>query len=188
MKANLPRHPVRWLATLALNLVVAGCAPPQVTQGPAPTTAVALPQAAPAPVSRDWRDAPIAPGEWRWSREGGQSVARFGLVGQAPALEIRCDRAGGRVQLLLPVPTGLETASPASPQASMTITTSTLTRPLLADAAAGASRLTLTLAVSDPLLDAMAFSRGRFRIETEGSGPLDVPSWPEVARVIEDCR
>jgi hypothetical protein len=34
----------------------------------------------------------------------------------------------------------------------------------------------------------MAFSRGRFAIETAGLPTLYVPSWPEVSRVVEDCR
>jgi hypothetical protein len=48
--------------------------------------------------------------------------------------------------------------------------------------------LAATLAASDPLLDAIAFSRGRIAIEAPGTPLLIVPSWPEPARVIEDCR
>ena len=40
----------------------------------------------------------------------------------------------------------------------------------------------------DPLLDAMAFSKGRFALEVAGLPTLYVPSYPEVTRVIEDCR
>jgi len=41
---------------------------------------------------------------------------------------------------------------------------------------------------NDQLLDAIAFSRGRFLV-SGGTGPiLAVPSWPEAARSIEDCR
>jgi hypothetical protein len=72
---------------------------------------------------------------------------------------------------------------------SLTITTSTLTRPLVADPQSGGeTRLVVRVPARDPLLDAMAFSRGRWRIEAEGRASLTVPSWPEVARVIEDCR
>jgi hypothetical protein len=45
-----------------------------------------------------------------------------------------------------------------------------------------------TLTARDALLDAMAFSRGRFAIETQSLPTLYVPSWPEVSKVIEDCR
>ena len=48
--------------------------------------------------------------------------------------------------------------------------------------------LVATLPANDPLLDAMAFSRGRFMVETGGMAPFYLPSWAEVSRVIEDCR
>jgi hypothetical protein len=44
------------------------------------------------------------------------------------------------------------------------------------------------LAARDPLLDAMAFSKGRFAVDVPGLPPLYLPAWPEVTRVIEDCR
>jgi hypothetical protein len=40
----------------------------------------------------------------------------------------------------------------------------------------------------DPLLDAMASSRGRIGISASGLAALVVPPWAEVGRVIEDCR
>ena len=46
----------------------------------------------------------------------------------------------------------------------------------------------LALTASDPLLDAMGFSRGRFVIEQAGAAPLVVPAWAEIERVTEDCR
>lgn len=45
-----------------------------------------------------------------------------------------------------------------------------------------------SFAARDPLLDAMAFSRGRFAIQSDGLPTLYVPSWPEIGRVLEDCR
>lgn len=44
------------------------------------------------------------------------------------------------------------------------------------------------LPADDPLLDEIAFSRGRFTVEGEGLAPLFLPTWPEPARVIDDCR
>lgn len=40
----------------------------------------------------------------------------------------------------------------------------------------------------DPILDAMAITKGRFAIETPGLPTLYIPAWVEVSRVIEDCR
>lgn len=48
--------------------------------------------------------------------------------------------------------------------------------------------LVTALTPSDPLLDAMALSKGRFAIEVDGLPPLYLPSHAEVSRVIEDCR
>jgi len=53
---------------------------------------------------------------------------------------------------------------------------------------AGSDGVAATLASSDPLLDQIAFSRGRFLVQAEGQGDLVVPSWPEPARVIDECR
>ena len=191
MKANLPPAQAAWTAALAPLLLVAGCAalppapplaPPPPRPAPASPPRASLPTSLPTP--QDWRDAPITPGDWRWSRENGASVSRFGLPGQPSALELRCDVARGVVALALPAQ-----AWAASGPASISITTSTLNRPLVADPPSGADqRLVVSLPAHDPLLDAMAFSRGRWRIEAEGRPALTVPSWPEVARVIEDCR
>lgn len=68
----------------------------------------------------------------------------------------------------------------------MTVRTSETARALTAVPVAGGAGV--TLAARDPLLDAMAFSRGRFAVEVPGSAPLYIPSWAEVSRVIEDCR
>jgi hypothetical protein len=48
--------------------------------------------------------------------------------------------------------------------------------------------LVVVLTARDPLLDAMAFSRGRFALEAAGLETLYLPAWPELSRVIEDCR
>jgi hypothetical protein len=44
------------------------------------------------------------------------------------------------------------------------------------------------LSPTDPQLDALAFSRGRFLVGLTGAPDIVVSSGPEVARVIEDCR
>jgi hypothetical protein len=44
------------------------------------------------------------------------------------------------------------------------------------------------LPATDPLLDELAFSRGRFTVDAAGTATLVIPAWPEPARVIGDCR
>jgi hypothetical protein len=50
------------------------------------------------------------------------------------------------------------------------------------------SSLVARLAAGDRLLDAMAYTKGRFAVEAGGMEALYVPAWPEVVRVIDDCR
>ena len=52
----------------------------------------------------------------------------------------------------------------------------------------GAGHQAIPLIATDPLLDAMGFSRGRFVVEQRGGGTLVIPAWPEILRVAEDCR
>lgn len=97
-------------------------------------------------------------------------------------LVLQCDRAASAVRLL-------RSGHMANTPALVTITTSSGTRALNGDAAAGPPAGTmLAIAINDGLLDAMAFSRGRFVVEIAGEQTLYVPSWSEVSRVVEDCR
>ncbi len=57
------------------------------------------------------------------------------------------------------------------------------------------NRISIDVTSNDPLLDALAFSRGRIGVivlQSAGSPvqsvQLVVPAWPEIARVVEDCR
>jgi hypothetical protein len=92
-----------------------------------------------------------------------------------------CNRSAGTISLLR---TG--TSSVALP---MTVATTSETRALSAEPAPqGQPQLVTTLPARDALLDAMAFSRGRFSVEVNGLPTLYLPAWAEVGRVLEDCR
>ena len=106
----------------------------------------------------------LATGQWSYVATATGSEARYGAL-----FELRCDRPTRTVSL----------ARPGMPAAALTIVTDTASRTLPPSG---------RLSAFDPLLDAMAFSRGRFLV-SGGTGPaLAVPSWPESARAIEDCR
>lgn len=185
MKANPAPQPTKKLRLLALWAGLAALsmscsqqraiipAPqPSVTPRPAPP-----PPPPSAPQVTNWRDAPITPGTWHWRMEGARSVARF----DTDALVLSCNREAGSITLMRP--------GTASGPVPVTIQTSTATRTLSASPEAGPPPvITLSLAARDGLLDAMAFSRGRFAVEVAGLPTLYVPSWTEVSRVIEDCR
>lgn len=114
-------------------------------------------------------------------------MARFGQPGAAPLVTFRCDRSRSAVVL--------QRAGLGAGEVPATITTSSILRRLSARPA-GAPGLVQNAAVPfdivlntrDPLLDAMAFSRGRFMFEMGGAQTLILPAWSEVGRVIEDCR
>ena len=161
------------LAALGVALL-AGCvprteAPPPVpAPPPAPTPPPVLP---PTPAPLVWEDAPLSGGDWRY---GAGQGAVFGAAG-APAFILRCEAAQVRL-----IRAGLASGN------ALTIRTSTGARAL--PATVERDGLAATLAASDPLLDAMVFSRGRFAVEAAGAPLLIVPAWPEPARAVEDCR
>lgn len=162
--------------SLATSCVEAPRSPPPPAAPPQSVRMVAPPPpAAPAVLATDWRDRPQTPGDWRYaSAPAGGSVARFGNADGA-AFAIRC--AAGRVTLELA----------ATSPAPITIRTSSLTRVLTATLDAQ-GRAVAGVAATDPLLDAIGFSRGRFVVEQAGAAPLALPAWAEVERVVEDCR
>lgn len=182
MKAN-PRSRVLRLpliaVTAATTAMLGACVPPPpvATPGPvatAPTPRPRPPAPAPAPIA-NWRDAPATAGSWTYSGGSGGSSASFG----GGHFAVHCDPAARAVTLVRAA-----TLRPGA--ATIAITTSTTSRSL--NATSTPRGLVATLPARDPLLDAMAFSNGRFMVQSQGYAPLYLPSWTEVSRVIEDCR
>lgn len=166
-------------AALVAILFVSGCVSAPKAPRPAPGP-VAIPRPAPpvlpVPQGADWRDWAVTPGDWAYRAEGRGSVASFGAPGTPALLTLRCDRGAGAVYLL-------RSGAVATP---LTLRTSSLARTETVQPS-GAS-VVVALTARDPLLDALAFSRGRFIVEQQGAPTLVVPAWAEVGRVIEDCR
>ena len=136
----------------------------------------------PQPLGSDWRDWPLTPGSWRY--ETGQSAATFGTGANGYVLRIACDIRQRQVTLAT-------AGKPGWPQLTIRTSAAIRTAPSInmprLDAAPESTR-DIQLPASDPLLDAMAFSRGHFTIEEVGKPPLVIPAHPEIGRVIEDCR
>ena len=107
---------------------------------------------------------PLASGQWNYAPTATGSESRFGGV-----VSIRCDRVA-RVVVVQRIG-----AAPAA----LTIATSAIIQTLPVSG---------RIAANDRLLDAIAFSRGRFLVAGGAGGVLAIPSWPEAARSIEDCR
>lgn len=171
----------------AMLAACAGSAPPPPQPVPAPVAAqvdqAAAPQPLPAPPgpTANWRDAPLTAGTWRWNEQAGHSTASFGVPGLPPVIELQCDRAAGFVRI--------SHSGQTSGSVPLALVTTFGTYPLDGRAdAARPGRIVASIPIRDRRLDALAHSRGRFAIEIAGLSPSYLPSWPEVSRVVEDCR
>jgi len=175
------------IAGFALVCLACACAPvpPSTPEPVAPRPAIALPApAAPAPLAADWTDRPAAPGDWRYRAEpGGSSLASFGQANAGAQFSVRCDRAGHRILLSHP---GL---LPQGKSAMMTLRSTTGSAShAVRNASDGTPYVSVSLSPGDAMLDQLVFSRGRFLVQVEGAPDLVLPAWPEIARVVEDCR
>lgn len=179
MKAALP---------LAVSVMaLAACVPAAPAPAPASPEPIirpaparpAPPPATPAPISDRWMDAPATPGDWRYADQSDGGMAFFTAPGGEPVFTIECDRETGPGVMLW-------RAGEGRGERVAIIRTETATKAIQLSSSAHGQQA--WLAPRDPLLDAMALSKGRFAVEVEGLPPLTLPSWAEVTRVIEDCR
>lgn len=167
----------------SVAFLLAGCVPPPapppvVRPAPPPVVQPSPPPVVTPPLAADWNQWPFTPGDWAYRKDGAGSIALFGPVGADALLTLRCDRTRGALYL------SVQGAGDAA-----TIRTTTLTRAIPLRATGGdAGYVASQLAPSDAMLDAMAFSRGRFVVDRAGAAPLVVPPYAEIGRVIEDCR
>jgi hypothetical protein len=132
-----------------------------------------------APPAVDFSTAAVAPGSWSYQALPGGSEARFVDATGTARLVLHCTKATRQVSI---------SHASGVPAASLSVWTSSASRNLPVRFEANAMRVTAELPASDPLLDAIAFSRGRLAVTMAGGSPLVVPAWPEAARTIEDCR
>jgi hypothetical protein len=146
--------------------------PPQIVR-PAPP-----PLPAPAPAA-NWVDRALTPGMWVWRADARGAVALYGPAGLEATLVVRCDRAVQRVFISRAGSTGSQ----------MVLRATTGMQAYAARPTGGTpSYVAAELGVRDPQLDALAFSRGRFMVQLDGAADVIVPAWPELTRVIEECR
>lgn len=177
-----------WASCLALAALVplgsctgeqrpAPAAAPAPAPHPAPS-APAAPPPAPTPAAH-WQDRALTVGTWTYRADAAGSSAHFGPAGAPALLRIRCDKASGRILF----------ARAGVASGSMIVRTSFGVAQWPTVASTDATPETIAArAAMDATLDQIAYSRGRFSVELAGLAPLTLPSWAEVARVIEDCR
>ncbi len=151
--------------------------PPAPTPAPAPS-----PTPPPEPMRGVWTDWPLAKGNWVYRADERGSIALFGPPNMEATFLIRCDQ--GRNQLFL----SREGVVPET-GAQMTLRASSGMQSYPARNSGGPlDYAAIALPVTDYMMDRIAFSRGRFAVETTGLRSLAIPIWPEFTRVVEDCR
>ena len=129
-------------------------------------------------------DAPTTPGAWQYS-DFGQGMGKRALFFDPDIqtyFSLDCVTQPNGPEILF-----TRLGRPGKRYLAMTIRTETAQRTLSAERV-GAESIMTTVPATDPLLDAMALSKGRFAVEVEGEAQLILPSHAEVSRVIEDCR
>lgn len=186
MMSAMPVLP--YLAPAALSLLIlSSCVGPAVQPQAAPRPQ-SRPQpapprpapAVPAPTpSADWSDGPVAPGNWTYAADSATPAASYGVAGGRPLLVIRCEMAAKRLVFV----------RAGAGQGVMTVRTSYGAQAWPATSVATPSpEIRAVRAASDPVLDQIAYSRGKFAVEAAGLAPLILPVWAQVSRVVEDCR
>lgn len=119
-------------------------------------------------------------GRWSFRTFPGGSEAAFSDASGAQRLIVRCNRSARVVSV---VRTAVPAAAPV-----LAIWTSTTSRGVPSRFDLPSRTLSADIAATDPLLDAVALSRGRFATSAVGAPLVALPAWPEPARVVEECR
>jgi hypothetical protein len=121
-----------------------------------------------------WTEAPATPGDWVWSVKDDRSQANF----RNGLFFLSCDKLGEVITL--------SRRGTSTEPVVVTVLTEHESRSYFGMG----TKTTIDVKIDpqDSLLDAMAFARGTFGIHVAGLETIYVPSWPEVTRVIEDCR
>ncbi len=170
------------LASLALVQCSSPKSPPPAPPPPPPAPKT-QPAPVPSPAASNWEDLPASPGDWSYRLGDRGSVAAFGVDGADAELLVRCFFPERRLTI------GRKAVPPTGAPAQLTLRATSAMQsypldPTLVEPGYAIARLSPT----DRQLDALAFSRGRFLVSIRGTSDLIVPAWPELTRVIEDCR
>lgn len=166
---------------LALLASCVKAPPPPSKPAPAPSPAPAPTPPPPTAPIAEWSDRPATPGDWTYQVESDGSSASFGTAAGAPRLVIRCDRTQRRISFARP---GVLDPGNA---ARLTINSTAGAATYALSNAAG-NMVAASVAASDPFLDRLVYTRGRFLVRTDGQPDMVIPAYAEVSRVLEDCR
>ncbi len=170
---------------LAASLCLSGCAtiPRPVAPRPQPTIAPKPAPLPPRPIALDWKDRSFSKGVWTLVQDTAGISARFGPPGMEPEFSSACVGATGIVKF------ARAGSLPELMTATMMLASTDTSKsyPAINSNKTPATIVSQTSA-DDPHLDSLAFSRGRMLVSIVGTEELVIPSWPEFARVVEECR
>ena len=131
------------------------------------------------PAQTDFSYWPVSPGRWTYRAVTGGSEAAFVDGAGATRMVIACGKLTRLVTL---------SRISAAPASSLSFWTSSDSRNLASRFDQPSGRIIAQVGGMDPLLDAIAFSRGRFAVSMPGSPALVMPAGTEIAHAVEDCR
>ena len=137
-----------------------------------------LPAQSGAPTADPANVTPLS-GNWTYSVRPGETEVDFIGSDARAQLALKCARPARQVWISKPS---------AVPVTQLSVWTSEMTRNVSATFNPSTGQATALLNAYDPLLDALALSRARIAVGVPGAAPLVLPSSPEVARIVEDCR
>ncbi|MEO9599567.1 hypothetical protein [Parasphingorhabdus sp.] len=150
---------------------------------PVPVQAKPVTPLPPAPVQPqgDWSDWPITVGAWVYREDARGSLALFGQPDEDAVFIIRCNQSGRQLFL--------SRAGSVRNGAAMLLRASAGLQSYTARNSGGTPHYAaVSISIDDIMLDRIAYSRGRFAIETDGLQSIAIPIAPEFSRVVEDCR
>ena len=167
------------ISTLATLALLTGCVsappPPQVPL----RRPVQAPRPLPVPAPDTVTSRPFTAGSWSYAGDPHSSNARFVDVSRTLLFSLQCDKRIRETSLL--VSRGAASVTP------LAITLRASTSAKAVTGTGGGPLAVVMLDRNDPILDAMAFSRGSFSVQA-GTSTFTLPARPELARVVEDCR
>ena len=140
---------------------------------------VLAPLKAQVPQAPDFSYSPVSPGSWTYRTVPGGSEAAFVDASGTTRMVVAC----GRVTRLITL-----SRISGAPAATMSFWTSSAVRNLGSRFDQPSGRVIAQVGANDALLDAIAFSRGRFAVSMPGMPALVMPAAPEIAHIVEDCR
>ena len=136
-------------------------------------------QTASTPAAADFSNSPMMPGIWSYLTVPGGSNARFTDSTGTIRISMGCNKTSRGVTIA---------RTSTAPAATLSIWTSTSSRNQPALFEQAAQRVIATFNAQDTMLDAIVFSRGRFAVSMPGAPAFVIPTGPEPARIVEDCR